>query len=83
MLKLSFFLNKLLRSELNIFTAIFSNTEKFRWETPTRYLIETDYECSMLGDTCPDGEELFVMTSNFGTLLIGLKKLRDRLLKLK
>ena len=81
--KAKFIINKTLRAELNLLTVIFSNPHQFKWEIPIRHLISTDYDCTVLGDACLEGEGAFCDELGFWYFIEWPDMIKARTIKAK
>ena len=53
-----------MRAELDNFRYILSSSSDINWEIPIRYIIHSDYECTVSRDACLSGGHS-VMSSDF------------------
>ena len=81
--KTKFFINKTLRAEVKLLTTIFSDSDTCKWEIPIRHLIDTDYDCTVLGDACLEGGGAFCDELRFWYFLEWPDNIKKRKLKAK
>ena len=63
-MKPKYFINQSMRAELDNFRYILSSSSDINWEIPIRYIIHSDYECTVSRDACLSGGHS-VMSSDF------------------
>ena len=58
-MKTRYFIKKATKKELDLIITILATLDEYTWEIPIRYLIPTDYECTVLGDAYLERGEAF------------------------
>ena len=77
------FINKTLRDEIKLLTTIFSDSDTYKWEMPIRHLIDTDYDCIVLGDACLERRGAFYEELQFRYFIQWPEEIKKRTLKAK
>ena len=72
-----------MRAEVKLLTTIFSDSDTYKWEIPIRHLIDTDYDCTVLGDACLEGGGAFCDELRFWYFLEWPDNIKKRTLKAK